>query len=179
TYGDVSSESYLRAQDNFMRSLAAYSIVCYILQVKDRHNGNVLLDTEGHLIHIDFGFMLSNSPGSVGFELAPFKLSQEYLDILGGVTSKKFTEFKTLFKQAFLELRKHADNLVLLVEMMSKDSKLPCFLSGSASHLNDRFQHSLTEPQFDEFVEKLIMSSCCNVFTRLYDTFQYYSNGIL
>ncbi|CAG8456281.1 3911_t:CDS:2 [Racocetra fulgida] len=36
TYGDVSSESFLRAQDNFMRSLAAYSLVCYILQVKDR-----------------------------------------------------------------------------------------------------------------------------------------------
>ncbi|CAG8492708.1 32992_t:CDS:2 [Racocetra persica] len=175
TYGDVSSESFLRAQDNFMRSLAAYSLVCYILQVKDRHNGNVLLDTED----IDFGFMLSNSPGSVGFELAPFKLSQEYLDILGGVTSEKFAEFKSLLKQAFLELRKHADNFILLVEMMSKDSKLPCFLAGSAAHLHDRFQLSLTEPQFDEFVEKLIMSSCCNVFTRLYDTFQYYSNGIL
>ncbi|RIB04011.1 kinase-like domain-containing protein [Gigaspora rosea] len=179
TYGDVSSEKFLRAQDNFMRSLAAYSLVCYILQVKDRHNGNVLLDTEGHLIHIDFGFMLSNSPGSVGFELAPFKLSQEYLDILGGVTSEKFAEFKTLLKQAFLELRRHADNFILLVEMMSKDSKLPCFLAGSVSNLHDRFQLSLTEPQFDEFVEKLIMSSCCNVFTRLYDTFQYYSNGIL
>ncbi|CAG8585855.1 9544_t:CDS:2, partial [Dentiscutata heterogama] len=180
TYGDVSSENFLRAQDNFMRSLAAYSLVCYILQVKDReqfcsHNGNVLLDTED----IDFGFMLSNSPGSVGFELAPFKLSQEYLDILGGVTSEKFAEFKTLLKQAFLELRKHADNFILLVEMMSKDSKLPCFLSGGVSQLHDRFHLSLTEPQFDEFVEKLIMSSCCNVFTRLYDTFQYYSNGIL
>ncbi|CAG8475981.1 585_t:CDS:10 [Diversispora eburnea] len=181
TYGDVSSEAFLRAQDNFMRSLAAYSLVCYILQVKDRHNGNVLLDTEGHLIHIDFGFMLSNSPGSVGFELAPFKLSQEYLDILGGLTSEKFAEFKTLLKQAFVALRKHADNFVLLVEMMSKDSKLPCFLSGDMTHslLKDRFLLSLTEPQFEEFVEKLIMQSCCNVFTRLYDTFQYYSNEYL
>ncbi|CAI2175619.1 14585_t:CDS:2 [Funneliformis geosporum] len=181
TYGDVSSEAFLRAQDNFMRSLAAYSLVCYILQVKDRHNGNVLLDTEGHLIHIDFGFMLSNSPGSVGFELAPFKLSQEYLDILGGIASEKFAEFKTLLKQSFIALRKHADNFVLLVEMMSKDSKLPCFISGdlTVAHLKERFQLSLTEPQFEEYVERLIMSSCCNVFTRLYDTFQYYSNGIL
>ncbi|CAB4428942.1 unnamed protein product [Rhizophagus irregularis] len=181
TYGDVSSDAFLRAQDNFMRSLAAYSLVCYILQVKDRHNGNLLLDTEGHLIHIDFGFMLSNSPGSVGFELAPFKLSQEYLDILGGVASEKFLEFKMLLRQAFFALRKHADNFVLLVEMMSKDSKLPCFVSGdlTATHLKDRFQLSLTEPQFEEYLEKLIMSSCCNVFTRLYDTFQYYSNGIL
>nr|CAG8558693.1 11342_t:CDS:2 [Entrophospora candida]CAG8570999.1 10931_t:CDS:2 [Entrophospora candida] len=181
TYGDVTSEAFLRAQDNFMRSLAAYSLVSYILQVKDRHNGNILVDTEGHLIYIDFGFMLSNSPGSVGFELAPFKLSQEYLDILGGLNSEKFLEFKSLLKQAFNVLRKHADNIVSLVEMTSKDSKLPCFLSGEAtsSHLKDRFQLTLTQPQFDDFVEKLIMSSCCNVFTRLYDTFQYYSNGIL
>ncbi|CAG8456006.1 7775_t:CDS:10 [Ambispora leptoticha] len=181
TFGDVSSEAFLRAQDNFMRSLAAYSLVSYILQVKDRHNGNVLLDTEGHLIHIDFGFMLSNSPGSVGFELAPFKLSQEYLDILGGVTSEKFNEFKTLMKQAFIALRKYADNIVLLVAMMQKDSKLPCFAYGedTVTQLKNRFQLSLTEPQFEEFVERLIMSSCCNVFTRLYDTFQYYSNGIL
>ena len=68
--------------------------------------------------------MLSNSPGSVGFELAPFKLSQEYLDILGGITSEKFAEFKTLLRQAFFALRKYADNLVLLVEMMSKGNQL-------------------------------------------------------
>ncbi|SAL99253.1 hypothetical protein [Absidia glauca] len=136
---------------------------------------------DGHLIHIDFGFMLSNSPGSVGFEMAPFKLPQEYIDILGGVHGEKFAEYKALMKAAFLSVRKHSENILLLVEMMCKDSKQGCFQSGEQTihQLRDRFQLHLTEPQAEEFVDRLIMSSCGNVFTKLYDTYQYYSQGIL
>ncbi|GAN04749.1 phosphatidylinositol 4-kinase [Mucor ambiguus] len=176
-WGPPDSDDFIKAQDAFMRSLAGYSVACYVLQIKDRHNGNLLIDEAGHLIHIDFGFMLSNSPGSVGFEMAPFKLPQEYIDILGGVHGEKFAEYKALMKAAFLAVRKHSENILLLTEMMSKDSKLPCFQNGDLTvpQLRDRFQLQLTEPQAEEFVDKLIMSSCCNVFTRLYDTFQYYS----
>lgn len=101
TFGKPDSEPYKAAVDAFKRSLAAYSMISYILQLKDRHNGNLLIDNEGHVIHIDFGFMLSNSPGSVGFEAAPFKLTYEYVDVLGGVGSPDFDDYKKLCKQAF------------------------------------------------------------------------------
>ncbi len=101
TYGDPSSAKFVRAQKNFAKSwqvkvfnvfifkhccdnmhYAGYSIVTYLLQIKDRHNGNILIDRDGHLIHIDFGFILSNTPGNIGFEAAPFKLPPEYVEVL-------------------------------------------------------------------------------------------------
>jgi phosphatidylinositol kinase/protein kinase (PI-3 family) len=44
-----------------------------------------MIDSEGHIIHIDYGFLLSNAPGKgLKMEKAPFKLTQEFVDLLGG-----------------------------------------------------------------------------------------------
>ncbi|KAM0436106.1 hypothetical protein ACHAPT_002998 [Fusarium lateritium] len=191
-FGKPDSKPFKAGVDAFKKSLAAYSIISYVLQLKDRHNGNVLVDSEGHVVHIDFGFMLSNSPGSVGFEAAPFKLTHEYVDVLGGLGSPDYEDYKKLCKQAFQgkltltftrkALRRSADNIIDLVAMMGHDSKMPCFAVGVAqvtNTLRQRFQLHLSADEAEQFVETdLIAKSFGSYYTRLYDTFQYRTQGI-
>ncbi|KAI0273645.1 kinase-like domain-containing protein [Gloeopeniophorella convolvens] len=182
TYGDSSSAKFARAQQNFAKSLAGYSVITYLLQIKDRHNGNILLDRDGHLVHIDFGFMLSNSPGNIGFEAAPFKLPLEYIEVLGGTDSELMKEFRRLFHEGFEAARKHCDRIVTMVELMQKDSTLPCFAAfgeQTAAQLRERFQQGLTHSLVVEHVDKLIDTSLGSNWTRLYDSYQYYSQSIL
>jgi len=92
---------FFRARQNFMRSLVAYSILTYIFQMKDRHNGNILIDTHGHCIHIDFGYMLGESPGGdLKWEKSPFKMSEDFCDLLDGVGSPLWNEFEELMIEA-------------------------------------------------------------------------------
>ncbi len=93
---------------NFVKSLAAYSVFCYVFSVKDRHNGNILLTRQGHLLHIDFGFMLQSSPGKVyEAEKAPFKLTADYIEMMDGLESKLFKYYKGLIDAGLCEINKH------------------------------------------------------------------------
>lgn len=181
-FGEPISEEFLSAQRNFVQSCAGYCLVCYLLQVKDRHNGNILLNSEGHLIHIDYGFILSHSPGkNIGFENSPFKLTQEYVDVMGGEEGDMFAYFKILMLQGLIAARKHMDKIVQLVEIMQHGSQLPCFKAGATTgrQLKDRFHMNLTEEQLQELVDGMVETSMNSLTTKLYDGYQYWTNGIL
>lgn len=180
-FGAQTTEEFLEAQKNFVQSCAGYCLVCYLMQVKDRHNGNILLDSEGHIIHIDFGFILSISPGkNLGFETSAFKLTHEFVEVMGGLGSDMFEYFKILMLQGLVAARKHMDKIVPLVEIMQTGSQLPCFGRGAGTikGLKDRFHLSLTEEQLQLMVDGMVESSINSLTTKLYDGFQYYTSGI-
>lgn len=77
------------AKRKFCASLAAYSLVCYFLQVKDRNNGNILLHKKGYIVHIDFDFFLSNFPG---FPIFSF---------LGNINQKNYQIFIKIYYKIF------------------------------------------------------------------------------
>lgn len=73
----------------------------------------------GHIIHVDFGFVFTTSPGgNINFENAPFKLTLEYVELMGGKDSDMFRYFKNLLFRGFLELKKHVDTFIYIIKYM-------------------------------------------------------------
>ncbi|CAD8050668.1 unnamed protein product [Paramecium sonneborni] len=175
-----------QALQNYVQSLTAYGLVCYFLQVKDRHNGNILLDSEGHLIHIDFGFFLSNAPGK-GMEFegkVPFKLLSDYIQVLGGAKGTLFKEnFRKLFYKGFKACQQYQKEILLLVEMMytGHGTTLPCFQKGDQAikELYARFNPKVkSDAELYVHVQSLINKSLDNWRARWYDKFQYFAQGV-
>lgn len=94
--------------------------------MKDRHNENILIDEEGHCIHIDFGYCLTQAPLYIRLEYTPFKFTTEYLELLGGFDSPMFYYFKIQLIKAFEIFNKHSDEFWNLINLM-QTSNLPCF----------------------------------------------------
>jgi len=182
--------------------MAAYSVVSYVLQIKDRHNGNMLIDEDGHIIHIgttrartpphqrgqqiadtrslshaDFGFIFDIVPGGniATFEVSPFKLSSEMLDLLGGkIDSAPFKEFMKYVTQGFLAVREHTESIITIVALMM-DTSLNCFNTESLNSLRTRLCGGKSEKDAVKhitYVASQALSFLSSSTTYVYDVFQ-------
>ncbi|KAI1382356.1 hypothetical protein F4677DRAFT_401744 [Hypoxylon crocopeplum] len=177
-YGNEDSLRFQQARNNFVKSMAAYSIISFLLQFKDRHNGNIMIDDAGHILHIDFGFCFDIAPGGMKFERAPFKLTGEMLAVMGGSTDHQaFKWFEELCVKGFLACRPHAEKLSQIVLLMM-ESGLPCFKPESVRYFKERFVLERNEREAAEFVRDLVKKSASSYSTMVYDQFQLMTNGI-
>ncbi|ESK94184.1 phosphatidylinositol 4-kinase [Moniliophthora roreri MCA 2997] len=181
-YGGQNTVAFQQARLNFIQSMAAYSVACYILQIKDRHNGNIMIDGEGHIVHIDFGFLFDIDESylryGVKFEPSSFKLNREMVELMGGRYSQGYHLFQHLTVKAFLAIRPHAEQLVAMVQLML-DSSLPSFKGeGTIKRLRDRFALGLNERQAADYMMGVIKNAHENMRSTAYDEFQRIQNGI-
>lgn len=177
-FGPENSIDFQNARNNLVKSLAAYSIISYLLQFKDRHNGNIMYDDEGHILHIDFGFCFDIVPGGVKFEVAPFKLTHEMIMVLGGEdTTQSFKWFEELCIKGYLSCRPYMELIVRTVTPML-ESGLPCFKENTIKNLRQRFVPNKSEKESALYFRKLIKKSMESFYTKGYDEFQRLTNGI-
>jgi phosphatidylinositol 4-kinase len=192
-YGGEDSIKFQEARTNFVKSMAAYSVISYLLQFKDRHNGNIMVDDAGHIIHIDFGFCFDIAPGGVRFERAPFKLTSEMVAVMSGTqhththtpgggsynptSTQPYRWFEALVVKAFLASRPYSAKLAHIVSLML-DSGLPCFKPDTLKNFRDRFVLEKSERDAAEYMRELVRKSYMSVSTKGYDQFQLLTNGI-
>ncbi|CCE63527.1 hypothetical protein TPHA_0F00400 [Tetrapisispora phaffii CBS 4417] len=178
-FGNETTFEFQNARNNFIKSLAGYSVISYLLQFKDRHNGNIMYDDQGHCLHIDFGFIFDIVPGGVKFEAVPFKLTKEMVNVMGGSKdTAAFKDFEELCIKAYLSARVHMDAIIQCIEPMI-GSGLPCFKgSKTIKNLQNRFQPQRTDQEAAVFMKGLIKKSYESLFTKGYDEFQRLTNGI-
>jgi phosphatidylinositol 4-kinase A len=167
--------------------MAGYTVVCFILNLKDRHNGNILIDEIGHVIHIDFGFMFEIPPGQdkmgIGIEdFSPFRLSEEMLNLMGEDFKKKgqsesFIIYKDLVIKGFMAARDYLKDFISIVEVMIQ-SGLPCFKGETIKNLKSRFCSNTSDIDAVRYIDKKILSAYNNIFNKIYDIFQNKVEGI-
>lgn len=177
-YQQLFGSNWESSVGHFVESLAGYSLVQYLFQIKDRHNNNILVDSQGHVIHIDFSFILSSSPGNFGFEKAPFKLTSDYLDLMGGRHSDLFLHFKLLFFLALKFVRKHKREIMQRVEIMTHCPGMKCFERYSRQDFEARFLDGTTDEELMQRVEDIVSSALNSYSTAHYDAYQWFTNYI-
>ncbi len=181
--------SFETAQDNFLRSLVGYSLICYILQIKDRHNANILLDREGHIMHIDFGFVLGDTPKMakvpIFSERAPFKLTAEFWEVIGGWNFNDGglgVKFCKMFEEAFYCAAMHAEELATMVESAILNlTQNPNVASVVANGVRNRLQMKGGKDSIAQktFIMNLVNTALTSWGTSTYDWLQKSMNGYI
>ena len=116
----------------------------------------------------------------MNFENVPFKLTLEYIELLGGEKSEVYEYFVLLMMKGLNELKKHIDNLVSIIEILKNGCDMPCF---SSEYFNERINElkmRISNKNEDPLVytRNLVYESSNSWRTNKYDSFQKMTNDI-
>ncbi|SMR49000.1 unnamed protein product [Zymoseptoria tritici ST99CH_3D1] len=147
------------AMDNYVKSVAGYCVVTYLLGVGDRHLDNLLLTEDGHFLHIDFGYILGRDPKP----MAPLmKLSREMIEGMGGnlpsSSESQFDNFRQYCFTAYTTLRR-SSSLILNLFSLMQDAGIPglaIFGDAAVRKVEERFKLDVGEEEAVRFFAGMI-----------------------
>jgi len=149
--------------DTYIRSCAGYCVITYILGIGDRHLDNLLITQDGHLFHIDFGFILGKDPKPFP---PPMKLCREMVEAMGGQQSAGYNSFRSKACQAFKILRRNAKLILNLLTLMVDANIKDLAAEGPVAILkvSQKFRPDLNDEQAEAHFLQLINESTSALF---------------
>ena len=154
--------------DSYIKSLAGYCVITYLLGVGDRHLDNLLLSPSGHFFHADFGYILGRDPKP----FAPLmKLGTEMAEGMGGQGSENWQRFREYSFTAFAALRKQSGLVINLLGLMV-DANIPDIRAEPervVERIMDRFMMGLSEEESMRGFERIIEDSVGAIFPVVID----------
>ena len=167
-------------KDVYIRSCAGYCTVTYLLAVGDRHLENLLIDSTGHLFHVDFGFIFGRNPPGKKIMSPPIRICREMVDCMGGFESEGYEEFKKKCGESFLYLRNSKKLILNLFHMMihSGIKDLPADnYERILGQMNEKFlpnkNNQEAEKEFLNILKESVMAFFPKVMEKLHEWAQY------
>eukprot|EP00249_Psilotum_nudum_P022816 c28649_g1_i2 orf=409-1827(-) len=155
--------------ETFVKSCAGYCVIMYILGVGDRHLDNLLLQDDGRLFHVDFGFFLGRDPKPFP---PPMKLCKEMVEAMGGAESQHYGRFKSYCCEAYNILRK-SSNLILNLFHLMAGANIPDIASDPEKgilKLQEKFRLDLDDEEAVQYFQSLINDSVSALFPQMVET---------
>ena len=104
----------------YTRSVAANSMLGYILGIGDRHASNILIDVStAESVHIDFGIAFESGRLLAIPEIVPFRLTRDIVDGMG-ITGLEGT-FRQSSEEVLNLLRDNTQQLLTILEVIMHD----------------------------------------------------------
>lgn len=172
------------AVQRYVKSLAGYCVATFILGVGDRHLENILMASDGRLLHIDFGYVFGHDPKPFS---PPIRICKEMIAALGGPESSGFHHFKTYCCSAYNVLRQHAALLLYFLSAFTDAARMPQVTARVRStgpgmehggelaaveslvKMQEKLRLDLTNTQATQFMLNIIADSVGSLFADLWD----------
>jgi len=98
-------------RNRYAKSLAISSCISYILGFGDRHLDNIMINKDGLIFHIDYGY-IANNPITNIFSAPIIRITYEMIECLGGENSVDYKIFKNFITDVFNIIRLYT-NIIL------------------------------------------------------------------
>jgi hypothetical protein len=160
----------------FSQSLALSSCISYFMCLGDRHMDNIMINAEGQIFHIDYGYLMSFPPYTV-LNTSNIKITTAMVDLLGGVNSQYYNYFFEYTIELYDNIRLFRNIIMIFYEEITINSDLDWKIVEKKLH--EKFMVGLSKKNIKTVLANEITTSTMSYTNIANDFYFYYKKQLI